>query len=104
MASTLLAGDVDNAVGSPLLNKGIGFTIVELLWPSNMRSVDDHGNDKLHDVFDLNDASTSRPSPFKVEFVPRSEQIKQLILQEATRSEKELEQYNIKGEITPEQF
>lgn len=62
------------------------------------------GNDRLLDVFDFNDASTSRPNPFKVEFVPRSEQIKQLILQEATRAEKELEQYNIKSEITPEQF
>jgi hypothetical protein len=51
-------------------------------------------------VFDYDDASTSRPKPFRVEFKPRFPGVENIIRTEAKRALKELEVYNGETKVT----
>ncbi|KAK1717277.1 cytochrome P450 [Colletotrichum lupini] len=85
--------------GQPLAEQGVWFTIVELLWAFRMRSVDEKGNDKQMDIFAFNNSPAPRPLPFNVEFTPRSENIEDLIRQEALRAEMELRKYDVTSQV-----
>lgn len=53
-------------------------------------------------MFDYDNASTSRPKPFRVEFRPRFPGVEKIIQKEARRALKELEKYNGETKVTME--
>ncbi|KAI3533163.1 hypothetical protein CSPX01_12960 [Colletotrichum filicis] len=90
--------------GQPLAEQGIWFTIVGLLWSFKMRSTDEHGNSKELDVFAFNDSPAPRPSPFTVEFKPRTSTTKGIIQADALKAEDELRKYDVNSKVAIENF
>ncbi|KAH6719524.1 putative cytochrome [Leptodontidium sp. MPI-SDFR-AT-0119] len=70
--------------GQSLVEQGLLYSLTRLLWAFEMRpGVDEKGKEIPHDIFAYMDCENTRPMPFEARFIPRSEDIRKIILEEA---------------------
>ncbi|KAF4549104.1 Cytochrome P450-like protein 1 [Elsinoe fawcettii] len=85
--------------GQPLAEQSLFAVISRLLWAFELKpGLDAAGKEEKVDIFGYNDSENMRPLPFKVRFVPRSEEIKSVIEAEAEEARERLRVYD--GETT----
>jgi hypothetical protein len=58
------------------------------------------GNEVKLDIFSYTNTENMRPEPFKVQFVPRTPEIKAMILSEASIAREELRIYDWETKVT----
>ncbi|KAI1610624.1 cytochrome P450 [Exophiala viscosa] len=91
--------------GQPLAEQGLFMTIATLLWAFDIRpGLDENGNElKLDTSIDaFTKSENMRAEPFKARFIPRSKDIAEIILKEATRASKELTVFDGETRLTME--
>ncbi|KAL5328156.1 hypothetical protein ACEPPN_001652 [Leptodophora sp. 'Broadleaf-Isolate-01'] len=62
--------------------------------------VDEKGKEIPHDIFAYMDCENTRPMPFEARFIPRSEDIRKIILEEADVAREQLRIYDGETKLT----
>ncbi|EME85507.1 uncharacterized protein MYCFIDRAFT_40760 [Pseudocercospora fijiensis CIRAD86] len=81
--------------GQPLAEQGLWLVTARFLWAFEIKpGVDEEGNEVKLDIFAYTPSENQRPEPFSVRFIPRSPEIRDLILREAERAREELKRFD----------
>ncbi|KAL2786629.1 cytochrome P450 [Aspergillus keveii] len=89
--------------GQPLAEQGLLFSLGRLIWAFNVQpGLDDKGEQVKLDIFAYTESENQRPEPFRVRFTPRSDKIRQLLLDEAAEARESLRIYDGETKITME--
>lgn len=90
--------------GQPLAEQGLIYSLGRLIWAFDMKpGLDDNGREVQLDIFAYSKSENIRPLPFKARFTPRSEAIRDLILEEAAAARNALRIYDGETKVTMEQ-
>ncbi|KAH7074368.1 cytochrome P450 [Paraphoma chrysanthemicola] len=91
--------------GQMFAEQGLRMIVPRLLWAFDIKpGLDDNGNPVQLDIFAYTDSENTQPLPFKALFIPRTEKIKQIIIQEAEESRENLKGYEFEQKTMIEQF
>ncbi|KAI1502340.1 cytochrome P450 [Biscogniauxia marginata] len=91
--------------GQAFAEQGISMTIVRMLWSYNIQpGLDEQGNEVALDMWAYTDNENTQPLPFKARFTPRSEKIKEILLEEASSARERLRSFDRESDISIEQF
>lgn len=89
--------------GQPLAEQGLLYSMARMIWAFDiLPGLDENGNQVKLDIFAYTKSENMRPEPFKVRFVPRSERIKEVMLQEAAEAREALRFYDGETKVTVE--
>ncbi|KXT15578.1 hypothetical protein AC579_9967 [Pseudocercospora musae] len=81
--------------GQPLAEQGLWLVTARLPWAFDIQpGLDEDGNEVKLDIFAYTTSENQRPEPFKARFIPRTPEIKDLILREAETARAELAKYD----------
>ncbi|PVH77057.1 cytochrome P450 [Cadophora sp. DSE1049] len=87
--------------GQPLAEQGLLYSLTRLIWAFEVRpGLDEMGNEIPLDIFAYTESENTRPMPFKARFIPRSESIRKIILEEADVAREELRVYDGETKLT----
>jgi cytochrome P450 len=90
--------------GQPLAEQGLIYSLGRLIWAFNMLpGLDDNGREVKLDIFAYSASENIRPLPFKARFIPRTDTIKDLIIEEAAAARNALRVYDGDSKVTLEQ-
>ncbi|KAH8706086.1 cytochrome P450 [Phaeosphaeriaceae sp. PMI808] len=89
--------------GQPLAEQGLLYSLARLIWAFDIKpGLDENGNEVKLDIFAYTESENMRPEAFKARFIPRSDSIKGIVLEEAARAREALRQYDGETKVTME--
>ncbi|CAK7226225.1 hypothetical protein SBRCBS47491_006158 [Sporothrix bragantina] len=81
--------------GQPLAEQGLRYSLGRMIWAFDiLPGLDDQGQNVKLDIFAYTESENTRPEAFKARFVPRSDTIRQLVLEEAAEAREALRIYD----------
>ncbi|KXJ87804.1 cytochrome P450 [Microdochium bolleyi] len=81
--------------GQPLAEQGLIFSLTRMIWGFNiLPGLDAQGQPEKLDIFAYTESENTRPEKFRARFLPRTEKIRDLILEEATAARENLRVYD----------
>ncbi|KAF2644093.1 cytochrome P450 [Massarina eburnea CBS 473.64] len=91
--------------GQALAEQGTWLTVARLVWGFKIEpALDASGKPIPVDIFDYTDGLNMRPRPFKVSITPRSDRVRQAIIQEGEQALADLAQYEGETKYTLSTF
>ncbi|PSN75535.1 cytochrome P450 [Corynespora cassiicola Philippines] len=89
--------------GQPLAEQGLWYSLGRMIWAYKiLPALDEQGNEVKLDIFAYTKSENMRPEPFKARFVPRSESIRKIILDESVDAREALRVYDGETRVTLE--
>ncbi|KAI4690247.1 hypothetical protein J4E81_007399 [Alternaria sp. BMP 2799] len=89
--------------GQPLAEQGLLYSLARMIWAFDILPGLDENHQEVHlDIFAYTDSENMRPEPFRVRFIPRSDAIKKLLLDEAAEAREALRPYDGETRVTME--
>ncbi|ETN38728.1 uncharacterized protein HMPREF1541_06766 [Cyphellophora europaea CBS 101466] len=90
--------------GQPLAEQGLIYSLGRLIWAFYMKpGLDENGREVNLDIFAYSESENIRPLPFTARFIPRSEAIRELIVDEAAAARNALRVYDGETKVTVEE-
>lgn len=87
--------------GQPLAEQGLLYSLARLIWAFDMKpGLDQNGREVQLDIFAYSKSENIRPLPFKARFTPRSQAIRDLVMEEATTARNALRIYDGETKVT----
>ena len=89
--------------GQPLAEQGLFYSLARMIWAFNiLPGHDQNQNEVKLDIFAYTNSENMRPEPFRVQFIPRSDAIRKLLLDEAAEAREALRTYDGETRVTME--
>ncbi|KAL6399474.1 uncharacterized protein AUP68_18022 [Ilyonectria robusta] len=89
--------------GQPLAEQGLLYSLGRMIWAFNIKpGLDNQGKETKLDIFAYTESENTRPEPFKAQFIPRSDTIREIILSEASAAREALRIYDGETKLTME--
>ncbi|CAK7202868.1 hypothetical protein SEUCBS139899_005595 [Sporothrix eucalyptigena] len=87
--------------GQPVAEQGLRYSLGRMIWAFNiLPGLDEQGKEVKLDIFAYTESENMRPEVFKARFIPRSDSIRELVLQEAAEAREALRIYDADTKLT----
>ncbi|KAH7092442.1 cytochrome P450 [Paraphoma chrysanthemicola] len=89
--------------GQPLAEQGLLFSLARMIWAFDiLPGLDENDNPVKLDIFAYTESENMRPEPFRARFIPRSDKIRKLLLDEAAEAREALRVYDGETRVSME--
>ncbi|KAI4608546.1 hypothetical protein J4E83_008982 [Alternaria metachromatica] len=89
--------------GQPLAEQGLLYSLARMIWAFDiLPGLHENHQEVDLDIFAYTDSENTRPEPFHVRFLPRSDAIRKLLLDEAAEAREALRPYDGETRVTME--